>query len=95
MSAHIGLPSRRLVRTTLRFALLVVWILVFTTKDASAYIDPSAGGMLVQLLLAGTAGVAVLGRLFWTRITHFFGAGKSQAPSDTEKTASDQSNDRV
>ena len=24
--------------------------------------------MLVQLLLAGTAGVAVLGKLFWTRI---------------------------
>ena len=33
-----------------------------------AYIDPSAGGMLVQLLLAGTAGLAVLGKLYWTRI---------------------------
>jgi len=33
-----------------------------------AYIDPSAGGMLLQLLLAGTAGVAVLGKVFWTRI---------------------------
>jgi hypothetical protein len=33
-----------------------------------AYIDPSAGGMLVQMLLAGTAGVAVLGKLFWSRI---------------------------
>ena len=33
-----------------------------------AYIDPSAGGMLVQLLLGGAAGVAVLGKLYWTRI---------------------------
>jgi hypothetical protein len=95
MNIRVSYPSRRLLRTGLRFALLVVWILVFTTRDASAYIDPSAGGMLVQLLLAGTAGVAVLGKLFWTRITHFFGAGKPQAPSDTTKTGSDQSNDRV
>jgi len=42
-----------------------------------AYIDPSAGGMLVQLLLAGTAGVAVLGKLFWTRIRTSLGIGSS------------------
>ena len=87
--------SSRVLGSGLRLVLLVIWILVFTTRDASAYIDPSAGGMLVQLLLAGTAGVAVLGKLFWTRITHFFGASKPQAPSDTAKTESDQSHDRV
>lgn len=42
-----------------------------------AYIDPSAGGMLVQMLLAGTAGVAVLGKLFWTRIKTTLGMGSS------------------
>ena len=46
MNIHISHSSRRLVRTGLRFALLVAWVLVFTTRDASAYIDPSAGGML-------------------------------------------------
>ena len=95
MNIHVSHSSRRLVRTGLRFALLVAWVLVFTTRDASAYIDPSAGGMLVQLLLAGTAGVAVLGKLFWTRITHFFGVGKPTAPSETAETGSDQPNDRV
>ena len=54
-------------------ALAAWWVVVLAT-DAEAYIDPSAGGMLVQLLLAGTAGVAVLGRLFWTRIKRWFGA---------------------
>ena len=38
-----------------------------------AYIDPSAGGMLMQLLLGGTAGVLVIGRLFWSRIRGLFG----------------------
>jgi hypothetical protein len=38
-----------------------------------AYIDPSAGGMLMQLLLGGTAGLLVVGRLFWSRIRRVFG----------------------
>jgi predicted membrane metal-binding protein len=38
-----------------------------------AYIDPSAGGMLMQLLLGGTAGVLVIGRLFWSRIRRLLG----------------------
>ena len=42
-----------------------------------AYIDPSAGGMLVQLLRGGAAGVAVLGKLFWTRIKTSLGIGSS------------------
>jgi len=58
--------------------LAVCWVLVLAV-DAEAYIDPSAGGMLVQLLLAGTAGVAVLGKLFWTRIKRMFGAGETTA----------------
>jgi hypothetical protein len=95
MNSHVSHPARGLLRASLRLVVLVVWILIFTTRDASAYIDPSAGGMLVQLLLAGTAGVAVLGKLFWTRITHFFGASKPPDPSEAAKTGSDQSNDRV
>ena len=38
-----------------------------------AYIDPSAGGMLMQLLLGGTAGVLVIGRLLWSRIRRLLG----------------------
>jgi hypothetical protein len=59
--------------------LALCWVLVLAS-DAEAYIDPSAGGMLVQLLLAGTAGVAVLGKLFWTRIKRIFGAAETAPP---------------
>jgi hypothetical protein len=46
-----------------------------------AYIDPSAGGMLMQLLLGGTAGILVIGRLFWSRIRRLF--GRPEHPDDT------------
>ena len=64
--------SRRVMRGT-AVGLAAWWVLVLAS-DAEAYIDPSASGMLVQLLLAGTAGVAVLGKLFWMRIKRLFGA---------------------
>lgn len=33
-----------------------------------AYIDPTTGGVLIQILLGGTAGVLVLGKIFWHRL---------------------------
>ena len=63
---------------------LAVWWGAVLAPDAQAYIDPSAGGMLVQLLLAGTAGVAVLARLFWMRIKRTFGV----APPEPGATSS-------
>ena len=66
--------DRAMLATAL--ALAVWWVAVLAPK-AEAYIDPSAGGMLVQLLLAGTAGVAVLGKLLWSRLKRVFGASDS------------------
>lgn len=41
-------------------------------NDAHAYLDPGAGSMLAQLLLAGFAGISVAikmyFRTFWTRL---------------------------
>jgi hypothetical protein len=84
----------RLERTVISSAavLTVCWLLTLATP-AEAYIDPSAGGMLVQLLLAGTAGVAVLGRLFWGRIKRLFGV--SDAANATVEHPADPPHDRV
>jgi hypothetical protein len=73
-------------------AVLAAWWVLTLAPNAEAYIDPSAGGMLVQLLLAGTAGVAVLGKLFWHRIRRVFGA-TDRTPVTSETT--DPSHDRV
>jgi hypothetical protein len=44
---------------------LAAAILIATPDQALAYIDPGAGSMLVQLILGGTAGLLLVGRLFW------------------------------
>jgi len=40
--------------------------------SAYAYVDPTAGGLLVQLLLGGLAGLGVIARLYWGRIQKVF-----------------------
>ena len=34
-----------------------------------AYLDPGSGSMILQALLAGVAGVAVVVKLYWRRLT--------------------------
>lgn len=41
-----------------------------------AYMDPGSGSMLLQILLGGLAGVAVMLRLFWYRLKDMFRFGK-------------------
>lgn len=48
---------------------------------AQAYIDPGAGGMLVQLILGGVAGAAVVLKLYWSR----FKARFSRSTDDVDK----------
>ena len=51
------------------FAIVVftVWVLFVMATPAYAYLDPGSGGMMMQLLLGGVAGAAVLIRLHWHR----------------------------
>ena len=44
------------------------WLLLVFASPAYAYLDPGSGGMMVQLLLGGIAGVGVLCRLYWRRL---------------------------
>jgi hypothetical protein len=48
-----------------------------------AYIDPGSGSMLLQLLLGGVAGLAVIVKLFWHRLLAFFGVKKDARNTDT------------
>jgi len=61
-------------------AVLFVGILVIEPDYALAYIDPSAGGLLVQLLLGGLAGIGVLVKLYWGKLTKFFRKEKDDQP---------------
>ena len=48
-----------------------------------AYLDPASGSLLLQLLLGGVAGLALVLKLFWHRILGLFGLKK---PKDEKPT---------
>ncbi len=39
---------------------------------AHAYLDPATGSMLIQLFVGGVAGLAVVIKVYWRKITSFF-----------------------
>jgi hypothetical protein len=52
--------------------LLLVGVLVAAfERPAHAYLDPGSGSMLMQLLLGGVAGVAVIVKLYWRGLLSF------------------------
>lgn len=62
-----------------------LFITVFFTPPAHAYLDPGTGSMLLQLLLGGVAGVLVVGKLYWARVKGFF--GRKPVPQNPNKDA--------
>lgn len=42
-----------------------------TTTPAHAYLDPATGSMILQVLLGGVAGLALVARLYWHRLLTF------------------------
>ncbi|HCP00537.1 MAG: hypothetical protein CL573_05475 [Alphaproteobacteria bacterium] len=61
---------------------------------AQAYIDPGVGGMLLQLLLGGLAGAAVILRIYWQRVTDTYyrltgRPEKVSKPAESDKEADD------
>ena len=59
---------------------LLLGIILVEPDFALAYIDPSAGGLLVQILLGGIAGIGVLVKLYWGKLTKFFRKEKDDQP---------------
>ena len=53
-------------------ATLSVAILGISTGSAYAYLDPGTGSMILQVLLGGLAGAALVGRMYWHKLTSLF-----------------------
>ena len=41
-------------------------------QSALAYLDPGTGSMIIQLILGGFVGLAVIGKLYWHRLKAIF-----------------------
>jgi hypothetical protein len=51
---------------------LALLLILATEARVDAYLDPGSGSMLVQLLLGGVAGAAVILKLGWQRLRSMF-----------------------
>ena len=62
---------------------LITWFLGFIGLGAlsTAYIDPGSGSFLIQALVAGVLGAALLIRTFWAQIKALF-TRKPQSAED-------------
>ena len=60
-------PATHLPEAAVIAAGILLW-----TAPAYAYLDPATGSILLQGLLAGVAGLVVVLRLYWGRLTAFF-----------------------
>jgi hypothetical protein len=58
-------------------ALALVLVLI-TEARVDAYLDPGSGSMLVQLLLGGVAGAAVIIKLGWERFRDMFRSSRGK-----------------
>jgi len=51
----------------LGLALTLLW-----PQPAHAYIDAGTGGLIIQLLLAGLAGLGVVIKMYWRKLAGYF-----------------------
>jgi len=70
----------------MQFVLLIVVALVVQSGPAHAYLDPGTGSIMLQMLLGGVAGGAVVMKLYWARIKAWFSPGDTP----TGKTSDDE-----
>ena len=71
------------MKIPIAIALVLLMVLAGETR-VDAYLDPGSGSMLVQLLLGGVAGAAVIVKLGWQRFRSLFGG--SPPPKDEIKS---------
>ena len=70
------------------YGALCFWVLSLIAPPAAlAYLDPGSGSMLLQLVLGGLAGLAVIAKLYWHRLLGLFGIHSQQQESDSEADA--------
>ena len=71
------------MKTSHIYSIVLIFLsLLLVTEPAFAYLDPGTGGMLIQIILGGVAGLAVAGKLFWHQLKSFFRFGKDDKSDD-------------
>jgi hypothetical protein len=61
-----------------KYILLIFFLLPLSASSAHAYLDPGAGSVVLQIILGGVAGIAIVLKLFWRKIKSFFKVRKQK-----------------
>jgi hypothetical protein len=64
-----------------RLALVLAVLALVLPRPAHAYLDPTSGSMLLQILLGGFAGLAVGGKLLWHKLAGRFARRRGEQQS--------------
>ncbi len=51
---------------------IIFAVLLYFPANGYAYVDPGAGSLFLQLLLGGIAGLFVILKLYWKKLTALF-----------------------
>ena len=70
---------------------LLTLVLSGAAAPAWAYLDPGTGSMILQVLLGGFAGLALVGKLYWHRLLVMIGVrSESRDPTEPPKPRADR-----
>ena len=69
-----------------RMVLFLAGVIFLLPTSSHAYIDPGTGGMLLQLLLGGVAGVLIVLKVYWRRFKTFI-TGENQPGKESPGAA--------
>jgi hypothetical protein len=58
---------------------VAAWFLGASATPAYAYLDPGTGSMILQVLLGGVAGIALVGKLYWHKLLTLLGLRREEA----------------
>jgi hypothetical protein len=67
---------------------LALLLVLVAEARVDAYLDPGSGSMLVQLLLGGVAGAAVIMKLGWQRLLGMFRSPRAPRGEGVPQTKS-------
>lgn len=66
------------MKDMLKLTVLISLLLLLSSGTAYAYLDAGTGSIIMQILLGGLAGLAVVLRLFWRHVLRFLGINKTE-----------------
>jgi len=67
---------------TRRLLLLALIACMATPLPAQAYLDPASGSLILQLIVSGVAGLALLLKLYWHKLKARLGLSKENPEAD-------------